>query len=97
VCGVVWCNGEDWESCALIDDSLPGDDKFGPFNLSGTFSCEAIFPGAMTREKRLIDNEDLEATSASNVYSLKANGELHNLMAAALFGRYYSKDPFFGG
>ena len=92
-CSVIWCNGEDWTTCTLVDEELPEEDQFGPFSISGTFNCEQVYPGAMTRNQTLVSNEEVPTTRDGTVYTLTAAVEIDSLMTAALWGRYYSKDP----
>ena len=93
VCGIVWCDGEDWPSCAVIDQVVPPDDDFGPFLLEGTFSVEAVFPTGIRRNLSLVPNSQLELAVSGTVTSIEAQNGVNSLLSVELFGRWYNRDP----
>ena len=93
VCGIVWCDGLNWETCSIVDQFVPKGDEFGPFTLSGTYSVNAVFPVGLTRNLTLIPNSYLNFTAQESVFSIEANETINDLMSVAVFGRWFERDP----
>ncbi|KAA0202455.1 hypothetical protein HAZT_HAZT009234 [Hyalella azteca] len=94
VCAVVWCESENWRTCARLDLFEPPQDTFGPFNMQGNFSCETVFPVGLTRDFNLIPNSVYSVNSVNDsLYTMTSDQGTYNTMTVALFGRWYAKDP----
>ncbi|KAF2363836.1 Carbon-nitrogen hydrolase, partial [Trinorchestia longiramus] len=94
VCGVLWCESTDINTCAILEPkpSTPSD-FFGPFTLSGNFSSDVTFPSAMMRNFSLIPNKIYGFEEKQNGYSeIKFNVGTFNLAMAYIEGRKYSAD-----
>ncbi|KAB7494993.1 Vanin-like protein 1, partial [Armadillidium nasatum] len=91
-CAILWCEGENINSCGLIERQGTSD-EFGPFNLSSSsFTIDSIYPAGGHRDLTLISNEVLHYTVDGSTYSVSADQPVTDLFITFLFGRWYAND-----
>lgn len=98
VCGVVFCTERDINSCTPLDAPQPElNTTFRLRSIQGQFDTKFIYPSVFSLNFSLINNELWSYADSSNETDwnsvLSINGDIPNLLTAALFGRWYSLDP----
>ncbi|KAB7494996.1 Pantetheinase, partial [Armadillidium nasatum] len=92
-CAILWCETDDINTCAYVDNGLPNDDQFGPFTLStSSYTIDSIYPGSTHRNLSLISNDLIVYNVNGETYSLSSSVPVENLLSSYMFGRWYSHD-----
>ncbi|KAB7494994.1 Pantetheinase [Armadillidium nasatum] len=78
-CAVLWCDGDEINSCGVIDRS-GATDQFGPFTLSSsTFTIDSIFPSGGHRNLSLISKDTLHYAVNGDTYSVSSDQPISDL------------------
>lgn len=93
VCTVLWCESEDINSCAVINEGAVPDDSFGPFSLTGTFTSPFAYPALFDRNLSIASNDLYDITVSGSDQTMSTQVAVNNLMTAGFFARWYDKDP----
>ncbi|KAK7076753.1 hypothetical protein SK128_000972, partial [Halocaridina rubra] len=94
VCSILWCAGDDINTCGHIDLGLPDSDSFSMFSLSGNFAQGVyVYSTVFQRNLTLIDNNLYNISQQNTETIISTNGSLPDLLTAGFYARWYERDP----
>jgi len=94
ICSVVWCADQaDIQTCGDNLWYTWAADQFGPFVLKSSFANNSlVIPTVITREKTLVDNDQIDVSTENRKTEMFVKTPVDNLLSAALLARVFDRD-----